>query len=41
MGAINDGSFTQPITYLGIAVGVGIAATSYFVGKRIRKDRAH
>jgi len=32
--SIEDGGFQDPLTYVGIAVGVGIVAVAYVVGRR-------
>lgn len=37
--ALDEGAFSSPATYLGIAVGVAIATTAWVVGKRARDKR--
>lgn len=32
--AANNGSFAEPITYLGMAVGAAIALAAWYIGKR-------
>jgi len=37
--ASDNGSFSQPSTFVGIFVGVVLAAVAWIVGNRIRKHR--